>query len=50
MPTGTVKFFNAEKGYAFIEPDDGGEDGFVHVRQLRGGKTGVSRLNGKTSS
>lgn len=42
MPNGTVKWFNATKGYGFIEPETGGKDVFVHISAVeRSGLTGL---------
>jgi CspA family cold shock protein len=43
MTTGTVKFFNAIKGYGFIEPEDGSKDAFVHISAVE--RAGLSSLN-----
>jgi CspA family cold shock protein len=43
MPTGTVKWFNAQKGYGFITPDGGGSDVFVHISAVE--QAGLNGLN-----
>jgi CspA family cold shock protein len=41
--SGTIKFFNAEKGYGFIRPSDGGRDIFVHITAVE--QAGLTSLN-----
>ena len=42
MPQGTVRWFNTQKGYGFIHPDDGGGDVFVHISAVE--RSGLSTL------
>jgi CspA family cold shock protein len=43
MTIGTVKFFNADKGYGFIAPETGGDDAFVHISAVE--RAGMATLN-----
>ena len=42
MPTGIVKWFNLQKGYGFVVPDDGGEDAFIHISAVE--QSGLTSL------
>ena len=43
MITGTVNWFNAQKGYGFIQPDDGSQDVFVHISAVE--RSGIGNLH-----
>jgi CspA family cold shock protein len=49
MPIGTVKFFNESKGYGFIQPDEGGQDAFVHITAVERAGMRTLRENQRVS-
>jgi CspA family cold shock protein len=49
MTTGTVKFFNEQKGYGFIAPDGGGNDAFVHISAVENSGLRTLRENQRVS-
>ena len=49
MTTGTVKFFNENKGYGFIQPDEGGNDAFVHISAVERSGMRTLRQNQRVS-
>ena len=49
MPSGTVKWFNGEKGFGFVEPDDGGKDVFLHISAVDRSGIGTPREGQKVS-
>lgn len=49
MPIGTVKFFNENKGYGFIQPEGGGQDAFVHITAVERAGMATLRENQRVS-
>ena len=49
MTVGTVKFFNENKGYGFIQPDEGGQDAFVHISAVENSGMRTLRENQRVS-
>ncbi|QLC25928.1 cold-shock protein [Parasphingopyxis algicola] len=49
MPIGKVKFFNEQKGYGFIEPEEGGNDAFVHMTAVQAAGMSTLKENQRVS-